>query len=182
MEEKKWSLEEFIELLNSEIPLSLLQKNDKRRTDVWNKRLLRSYVSAKKISLPYKEGKYAFYTIKHLQEVKALITLQGMGISSKVMPNSNEYQTSFYSKLAENSLLTANAVSNTINISGNYGSTDKSNVLSLLNEIKSPSLYQKKEKVWKKINIGDDIEVIISDKHWNKIEQIKNELKKITGE
>lgn len=181
MENKKWSLEEFIELLNSEIPLTLLQKNDKRRTDVWNKRLLRSYVSAKKISLPYKEGKFAFYTDKHLQEVKALIAIQGMGISSKVMPNSNEYQRGFYSKLAESSSLTANAVSNTISLSGNYG-TEKSDILTLLSEMKSAPIYEKKEPLWKKINIGADVELIISDKHWDKIEQIKNELKKITGE
>lgn len=181
----KWSLEEFIELLNKTMPLNELKATDKRRTNSWNARLLRNYVSEKKISLPFKTGRNAFYTDKHLEEVKNLITLQSLGISSKAMPSSIEYAKSPYSKLTAGNYVNGNNADTNFMLSASIsnGTTESQTAMALLNNMNLRSFAPvEKEKIWKKVKIGEDIEISISEKHWNKIELIKQEMKKLTGE
>lgn len=186
----KWDIDEFIKVLNIEVPRNGTN-NDKRRTDFWNVRLLRSYTTEKKISLPLKEGRKAFYTDKHLEEVKQLFIFQEIGMSSKKLPSSQFYNTGIYSSILQEDSGIKNEMQ--INLTETNSHSCKAQALSLLgngpgmlnlnrNLELSGSLNKRivsEDPVWKKIEITTGVELMIEQEHWSKIELIKAEIKKL---
>lgn len=81
-----WDMQQFVETLNIEVPLNktgALVYNDKRRSDKWTERMVRTYFSSKTLTPPVKNGKHVFYNRTHLEEFKELVELQSIGISYK---------------------------------------------------------------------------------------------------
>ena len=100
----KWNLDEFVEVLNKEVPLSSFGEQDvfdKRRSDIWTARMVRTYFSKGDLTSPLKDGKYRFYNETHLDEFKRLVNLQYSGISyetaNSILKNSNESMESIIS-------------------------------------------------------------------------------------
>lgn len=81
-----WDMQQFVKMLNKEVPLNktgALVYNDKRRSDKWTERMVRTYFSSKTLTPPVKNGKHVFYNRTHLEEFKELVELQSIGISYK---------------------------------------------------------------------------------------------------
>jgi len=82
-----WDIQQFVEILNKEVPLNqtgALVCNDKRRSDKWTERMVRTYFSSKTLTPPVKDGKHVFYNRTHLQEFKELVELQAIGMPYKI--------------------------------------------------------------------------------------------------
>lgn len=187
----KWDLEEFVKMLNEVVPKNNTS-GDKRVTDKWNARLIRNYTTDGKISLPFKEGRKAYYTDTHLEEVKALSLFQNIGFSSKKLPDSGLYNTSFYSSILkeETKNIESNLLNNnsTIGLSLNANLGDQNSLIKInsnvSNQEKAFLLLRNQnpiveEKIWKKVEITSGIELMVEKEHWNKIEIIKQQLKNI---
>lgn len=188
----KWDLEEFVKILNERVPKNT-NTGDKRIADKWNARLIRNYTTENKISAPFKEGRKAYYTDKHLEEVQALSLFQNIGLSSKKLPNSGLYHTGVYSSILKeetqniesglvNNLknpttglsLSASLCSNSLTGSN---ITNQEKAFSLLRNINESPVVE--EKIWKKVEIINGIELMVEKEHWHKIEVIKQQLKNI---
>lgn len=81
-----WDMQQFVEVLNKEVPLDktgALARNDKRRSDKWTERMVRTYFSSKTLTPPVKDGKHVFYNRTHLEEFKELVELQSIGMPYK---------------------------------------------------------------------------------------------------
>lgn len=81
-----WDIHQFVKILNEEVPLNetgALACNDKRRSDKWTERMVRTYFSGKTLTPPVKDGKHVFYNRTHLEEFKGLVELQSIGMPYK---------------------------------------------------------------------------------------------------
>lgn len=185
----KWDLEGFVKILNERVPKNT-KTGDKRIADKWNARLIRNYTTENKISAPFKEGRKAYYTDKHLKEVQALSLFQNIGLSSKKLPNSRLYHTGVYSSILKEETqniesglmnnpttglsLSASLCSNSLMASN---ITNQEKAFSLLRNINESPVVE--EKIWKKVEIINGIELMVEKEHWHKIEIIKQQLKNI---
>lgn len=190
--EKKWNADDFVKLLNEEIPLKNRGEGDHRRTEEWNVRLLRHYTTEKVLSKPLKEGRRSYYTYSHLEEVKSFIESQSMGISSKsYVRNVEKYQSNnetigFAGNIAGSSMCLSNSVINST-IGENDLKGKKENIYSLLEQMNIENNSRKKEYVeisnkdylWQHIKINDYLTIQIREDQLNKKEEIINLLKKL---
>ena len=82
----KWNIDEFVEVLNKEIPLremNDINSLDKRRSTEWTKRMVRTYFSTGDLTPAIKDGKQRLYNDEHLEEFRKLIELQYSGVPYK---------------------------------------------------------------------------------------------------
>lgn len=82
----KWNIDEFVEVLNKEIPLGEMNdinSLDKRRSTEWTKRMVRTYFSTGDLTPAIKDGKQRLYNDEHLEEFRKLIELQYSGVPYK---------------------------------------------------------------------------------------------------
>lgn len=82
----KWNIDEFVDVLNKEIPLGVMNEQnslDKRRSNAWTKRMVRTYFSTAELTPAIKDGKQRLYNDEHLEEFRKLIELQYSGVPYK---------------------------------------------------------------------------------------------------
>jgi len=180
MNKEKWSLTEFVEILNKEVPIK--EKGDSRRAGKWNERLVRHYISSKKIPPAIRIGKNAFYNDEHLNAFKALNQLIDSGISTKyldvqsvsMMSSLNEISSSNEMKQKKINALNllnghsgAESLFSGTSASVNNSPFNKNNLMerSLSGYILSKSAIERKifeEKIVKKITVDEDVELIVN--------------------
>lgn len=82
---ERWDREQFKEVLNKRLPLNKDGSiEDKRRSEEWTERKIRTYFSGKSaLPEPIREGKKVFYTEEHLIALEELLNIQDMGLSYK---------------------------------------------------------------------------------------------------
>ena len=80
---EEWFLEEFVDVANHLLPdyLPDIRGNTKVKEEI-NPRLVRHYTSQKLLDEPYRSGKYAVYTYRHLLQLLLVRRLLSQGISS----------------------------------------------------------------------------------------------------
>jgi DNA-binding transcriptional MerR regulator len=79
----QWSLEEFVEIVNQLLPQYLAtDKSDNRVREEINPRLVRHYTSQGMLDEPRREGRYAFYTYRHLLQLLVVRRLLSEGLSA----------------------------------------------------------------------------------------------------
>lgn len=195
----KWNIEEFVEVLNKEIPLDNMIDSsslDKRRSTEWTKRMVRTYFSTADLTPAIKDGKHRFYNESHLEEFRKLIELQYSGVPYKtatsVLKSSYSNADILFNSSHNNGLtesisssmnLSASAdicrgFSNSSNSENSYKA--KENALALLGVICSSGSkkveVENKNNMWMKHIIKEGVEIniredILKDKSF--IEEIK---------
>lgn len=128
-----WDREKFKEILNERLPLTEHSSlEDKRRSDEWTERKIRTYFSGKSaLPEPIKEGKKVFYTEKHLVALKELLNIQEIGLSYK--SSSSLY--SSLSKSVEEQLPE-------VEVNSRTDLSNKEDILSLLNGMKNENTIE----------------------------------------
>ncbi|BAQ66606.1 MerR family transcriptional regulator [Geminocystis sp. NIES-3709] len=80
---KKWSIDEFVEVANRLLPLYLPDiRGNTKVTEEINIRLVRSYTSQKLMDEPIRQNRYAFYTYRHLLQLLLVKRLLSDGIGT----------------------------------------------------------------------------------------------------
>ena len=80
-----WSLEEFVRVTNDLLPQFLpIQKGNTRVREEVTSRLIRHYTTLGMVDEPFKEGRYAVYTYRHLLQILVVrrLLLEGFGTSA----------------------------------------------------------------------------------------------------
>lgn len=176
----KWSIDEFVDVLNTQLPLTTLSTedySDKRRSSIWTKRMVRSYFANGELTPAIKEGKQRLYNENHLEEFRKLICLQYSGISYKTA--NSVLKSSYDSGIIESSLtrsigasglnndaLCFSKTSSSLNSCSNIQESTidkKNNALELLKLFGSNSDLNQKNKMWFKEEISEGVELNIRE-------------------
>lgn len=180
MNKEKWSLKQFVEVLNKEVPIK--EKGDSRRAGEWSERLVRHYISSKKIPPAIRIGKNAFYNDEHLNAFKALNQLIDSGVSTKYLDVQSVSMMSSLNEIS-NSKELEQKKKNTLNLLNNQTSFDSlfSGVSASVNNspLNSNNLMERslsgymlsktviehksfEEKIVKKITVDEEVELIVN--------------------
>lgn len=126
----QWDREQFKKVLNERLPLNKEGSiEDKRRSEEWTERKIRTYFSGKSaLPEPIREGKKVFYTEEHLTALEELLNLQDMGLSYKS-------SSSLYSTFSRNTDISLPEKDEILKDSENSMNT-KDDILALLNGMK----------------------------------------------
>ncbi|MBD2259413.1 MerR family transcriptional regulator [Pseudanabaena sp. FACHB-2040] len=86
--ERRWPLEEFVDVANQLLPQYLPQQEpDSRMQDAVNPRLVRHYATQGLLDKPYKQGREARYAYRHLLQLLLLKKLLAAGYSVGSLTN-----------------------------------------------------------------------------------------------
>lgn len=180
MNKEKWSLKQFVEILNKEVPIK--EKGDSRRAGEWNERLVRHYISSKKIPPAIKIGKNAFYNDEHLNAFKVLNQLIDSGVSTKYLDIQSVSMMSSLNEISNNNELeqkkrnTLNLLDGSKNLGNLFAGVSASvnnsplNAGNLMERSLSGYMLSKnaivrkifEEKIVKKITVDEDVELIVN--------------------
>lgn len=178
MNMNKWNIDEFVEVLNKEIPLNNFSNDslDKRRSTEWTKRMVRTYFSTAELTPALKDGKQRYYNENHLEEFRKLIELQYSGVPYKTATSvlKSSYGNSGIEFNASGSILRESSGIRGLNtnnfIGANSGSFQdkKESALELLKNIAHSSQSQNsgmgnKNQMWMKYTIKEGVEINIRE-------------------
>lgn len=89
---KKYTAEDIVDIVNSKVSLGNISYGDSRVSRELTVRRLRDYVYKGLVSPPIKDGRNAFFTVKHLDEIYNVRMMNLNGYSDSVIKKETELQ------------------------------------------------------------------------------------------